>query len=112
MLDDLRKAIITGALAPDTVEGDRLACLAFNLNMDSQSRLCFTKLLHAFHQYLLLQSSGRAAYDARRARRVVVGLDIHGTTIEHPLSVYNELLPRSDEYKKIISLDIELKRGC
>ena len=45
MLDDLRKAIITGALAPDTVEGDRLACLAFNLNVDSPTRLRFTKLV-------------------------------------------------------------------
>jgi len=67
VLDDLRKAIITDALDPDTVEGDWLACLAFNLNVDSLSRLSFTKLLHAFHQYMLLQSSGRTP--AMRAAR-------------------------------------------
>ena len=103
----LRRAILTEKLRADTIEGDRLACLALNLDAQNLDSTRYTKRLRAWHQYLLLLHSARGVHDARRARRLINGFDLAtGQPIEGDASRYNEFIMRSDDLMKSVRVQI------
>ena len=60
--EDLAAGVLQGSIAPGTIEGDRLACLARNVSVrsDRLQSIRFTLKYKMWCKYLLMQHSARA----------------------------------------------------